>query len=228
MLDVIFISYRESNAEENWRHLLSLVPSARRVHGVEGISRAHRAAAAKSVSKFFFLVDGDNFVLPEFKFALPKEPLQEDSVYVWRARNPVNDLVYGFGGVKIYPKSLFEKEENLRMGRGDLATSAGKHYVVVEEIASETRFNATPLEAWRGAFREAAKLTVNLHQGAGDSRTRERLQTWLTRGQERLHGEWVLKGARAGREFGVRVQEGRESLSKINDFQWLEQRFNTP
>ena len=45
MFDVVFISYQEPNAEENWQALKQRVPVAKRVHGVKGIHNAHVKAA---------------------------------------------------------------------------------------------------------------------------------------------------------------------------------------
>ena len=59
-LDVIFLSYDEPNADENWADLKSKVPWATRVHGIDGSDAAHRAAGEASNTERFILVDGDN------------------------------------------------------------------------------------------------------------------------------------------------------------------------
>ena len=43
--DIIYLSYDEPNAEENYADLLSKVPWAKRVHGVYGSDAAHKACA---------------------------------------------------------------------------------------------------------------------------------------------------------------------------------------
>ena len=45
MMDIIFISYDEPNADQNFEHLLDLAPHAQRIHGIKGIAQAHIAAA---------------------------------------------------------------------------------------------------------------------------------------------------------------------------------------
>ena len=60
-LDVIFLSYDEPNADENWADLKSKVPWATRVHGIDGSDAAHRAAGEASNTERFILVDGDKF-----------------------------------------------------------------------------------------------------------------------------------------------------------------------
>ena len=37
MFDIIFISFDEPNADENWKLLKEIAPHAKRVHGVKGI-----------------------------------------------------------------------------------------------------------------------------------------------------------------------------------------------
>ena len=40
-VDIIFLSYDEPNAEENWADLKKKIPWAKRVHGVEGFQMRH-------------------------------------------------------------------------------------------------------------------------------------------------------------------------------------------
>ena len=40
--DIVFLSYDEPNAEKNYADLLTKVPYAKRVHGVEGSDAAHK------------------------------------------------------------------------------------------------------------------------------------------------------------------------------------------
>ena len=47
MYDIVFISYGEPNADNNWLILKDQFPMAKRVKDVEGIHQAHIAAAKK-------------------------------------------------------------------------------------------------------------------------------------------------------------------------------------
>ncbi len=38
---------------------------------------------------------------------------QVDCLHVWRAKNPINDLIYGVGGVKLFPKKTCNGSERL-------------------------------------------------------------------------------------------------------------------
>ena len=55
MFDIIFISYKEPNADSNFKDLQSRFPIAQRVHGVKGIHQAHIEAAKKALTKMFYV-----------------------------------------------------------------------------------------------------------------------------------------------------------------------------
>lgn len=223
MMDIIFLSYDETNAERNWLALQERFPHARRVHGVKGVKAAHQQAAALSSGDFFFIVDGDNVIHEDFKFTLDFKP-EKDTLYVWRCKNPVNDLVYGYGGVKLYNKFvLLELNKPTSI---DVATTVAVKYKPVMVAASTTVFNATAFEAWRGAFREAVKLTMNVLQNRGDKASNERLQSWRTLGADRLNGNWCLKGANQGHAFALAHAQNPNELARINDFDWFRTQWN--
>ena len=64
--DIVFISYDEPNADDNYAHLLEICPWAMRSHGVWGSDAAHKAAAAMCESDRFITIAADNLVRPEF------------------------------------------------------------------------------------------------------------------------------------------------------------------
>ena len=68
MYDIVFISYKELNADENWEVLKSRFPTAKRIHGVKGIHQAHIAAAKKCFTKMFWIVDADAIIMDDFDF----------------------------------------------------------------------------------------------------------------------------------------------------------------
>lgn len=222
-LDIIFLSYNESNGDENWQDLKARFPRAQRVHGIEGIQEAHQIAAQKSSSHFFFLVDGDNRICSDFAFETPKCDLQDDTIYVWRCRNPANQLVYGYGAVKLYNKTLLSQK--LKEGVKDLASTLAPKYTIISDVASETYFFATPEEAWRGAFRECAKLASECIKNQNLEQTKNRLRQWCENvDQSTPNSEWIQRGALQGKDFGLK-QKHSDDLEKINDFKWLHQQF---
>ena len=220
--DIVFISYLESNADKNWLELKTRFPWAKRVHGVSGIRKAHKMAAARSEKEFFFVVDGDNRIHRNFAFDCGGLDLRSDTIYVWRCFNPANSLVYGYGAIKLYNKNLLEDSKSIY---ADFATAVAAKYEIVHEVASETRFFSTPEEAWRGAFRETAKLASRTIRGQKDCETAERLEAWCSTSNEVENGPWCLLGAKQGREFGERAREAGEGIEKINNYSWLQDQF---
>ena len=101
-------------------HLRLRFPMAKRVHGVKGIHQAHIAAAKKCFTKMFWIVDADAIVMDNFNFDYIVPNHQLDHVHVWRAKNPVNDLVYGYGGVKLFPRQM---TIDMDTSKADMTTS---------------------------------------------------------------------------------------------------------
>ena len=99
-LDFVYISYMEPNKEENWADLKHKVPWAKRVDGVKGFDSAHKAAAEKAETDFFISVDGDNIIDQQFLLqTLDWGKTNKKAVHRWRAKNNINGLVYGNGGL---------------------------------------------------------------------------------------------------------------------------------
>lgn len=218
--DVFFLSYQESNATENWQHLMSRYPKAQRLHGVTGIKKAHQRIAEAAKTDFFFVIDGDNRIESSFDFSPPAH-LDKHTLYVWRAKNPINDLCYGFGGIKLYNKWLLL--ENTKSTSVDIATSIAPKYAPVMIVGSTTYFNASPLESWRAGFRETAKLTLNTLKNPQDTASLERLKIWTTRGEDRPFGRDCLQGAHQGHRYALENHQNETTLAKLNDFDWLNQ-----
>lgn len=221
MYDIVFISYHENAADENYAALKARFPMAKRVDGVKGIHQAHIKAAKKCFTKMFWVVDADARILDDFNFDYVVPEHQLDHVHVWRSQNPVNDLVYGYGGVKLFPRKL---TINMDLTKPDMTTSISDKFIAVEEIANVTAFNTGEFETWKSAFRECAKLSSKIIDRQNNEETEQRLETWCTVGQDRPYGSYVLAGARAGREFGL---SNCDDLKLINDFDWLKEKYDT-
>jgi len=101
--DIIFLSYDEEYADTNYNKLLERFPKAKRLHNEKGILRAHKLAARLSETDMFYIVDADAEIVPTFDFSYQPHSLDRNSVHVWYSHNPVNDLEYGYGGVKLFP-----------------------------------------------------------------------------------------------------------------------------
>jgi len=213
--DIFFISYNEPNAEQNWNSLSYRFPMARRINKVKGIVNAHKVAALQSNTTMFYVVDADAIVDVAFNFDFVAPPWDEDSVYVWHSRNPINDLEYGYGGVKLLPRQTVL---DLKSKHGDMTTSISEKFNVIPLVSNITAFNTDPFSTWKSAFRECVKLSSGLIARQVDYETKHRLDVWCTTGSDKLYGEWAIRGANDGREIG---SNKNANLSSINDFDWL-------
>lgn len=218
-LSVVFISFDEPAAEENFETLRRVVPEARRVHGVLGFDAAHNRAGDIAETPHVVTVDGDNVVRDAGFFARPVELVGEDHVSVvsFSARIRHNGLAYGNGGLKIWPRSL------LRTLRTHERAAGIDHpvdfvwripYVAAQGVPTETVVTAAPFQAYRAGFREGYRLAMtggvlprDAHPDAapGEALARhvtrgnlERIRIWCAVGRDAEHGDWAMLGAREG------------------------------
>ena len=70
------------------------------------------------------------------------------------------------------------------------------------------------------------KLSSKIINGQNNQETLERLEAWCTLGIDQLYGNYAIKGAIAGKEFGLKYLNDKSMLSKINDWEWLTSEFN--
>lgn len=220
--DIIFISYNESNADENYKKLIERFPRAKRVDKVKGIHQAHIAAAELSTTEVFWVVDGDADIVKDFNFDYELEEWEMSFVHVWRSCNPINDLEYGYGGVKLLPRSLTIAMD---VNSPDMTTAISKNFIVKNQVSNYTRFNTDPFSTWKSAFRECVKLASKIIPGQNNNETQHRLDIWKTVGGDRIFGNYSLVGARDGAEYGEKNRDDVNALNKINDFDWLRLRF---
>jgi len=171
----------------------------------------------------FWIVDADAIIVDDFNFDYVVPDHQLDHVHVWRSQNPVNNLVYGYGGVKLFPRKL---TIDMDISKPDMTTSISSKFKVVTELANITAFNTDPFSTWRSAFRECCKLASKVIDRQKSEETNKRLHTWCTVGSDKPFGEYAIQGAKAGTAYGVRNREDVEALKKINDFNWLMEKFN--
>lgn len=230
MLDVVQISYFEQNADENFEILKLFAPHAKRVEGVKGIFNAHQAAAHIAETNNFFVVDADAIIEETFNFNF--RPLstkmeyghfpQTECIYSWRSRNPVNDLLYGYGGVKMFPRKQLLEAKSWNV---DMSTTLGCPFVPQFQISNVTAFNTNPFETWKSAFRECTKLASAIIPNGDNIDNEYRLNIWCSRGEEQPFGKYAIMGANQGREFGTYYRNKDRVLNLINDFDWLREQF---
>jgi hypothetical protein len=215
-LDVVFISYNEPNAEDNWLRVLEKAPYAKRVDGVTGIFNAHKAAARLASTDMFYVVDGDAYLTDDWQFDFSPTIFDRDCAYVWHSRNPVNDLTYGYGGVKLFPRSILTKKR--KWNTLDMFAGLFKKIKVIDTVSNITSFNTDEFSTWRSAFRECVKLYT--------SNQITELNVWLTTGEDKLFGKYAIAGATAGYQFAMNNKDNQQVLNNINNYDWLKEQFN--
>tara|TARA_B110000305_G_scaffold48846_1_gene52503 strand:- start:5934 stop:6599 length:666 start_codon:yes stop_codon:yes gene_type:complete len=220
MYDIAFISYNEVEADYNWQQLKQKYPYAKRTHGIEGIHQAHIEAAKNACTRMFYIVDADAVILNNFDFSYVPPEYELDCVHVWRSQNPINNLVYGYGGVKLFPRN---ETINMDISKPDMTTSISPKFKLMQDVSNITAFNVNEFSTWRSAFRECAKLSSKIIDRQKEEETNERLRIWTTVGRDRPFGEYAIAGAIAGREFGL---SSKSDLGLINNFDWLKEQFN--
>ena len=231
MLDVIFLSYDEPTADENFELLQLFAPHAKRVHGVDGILNAHKECAKASSTNYFYVVDADAIIdeLFTFKFNPSNQKevypgvTEDKCVYTWRSLNPVNKLVYGYGAVKLFPKRQLLESEEFKV---DMTTTIGCPFVPKFQISNITAFNTDPFSTWKGAFRETTKLASSIIPNRDNTDNEYRLKIWCERGIKADFGEYSIMGAQQGRDFGNYYRNKPQTLHLINDYKWLREKFD--
>ena len=211
-LDVIYLSYDEPQKEEFWVKIRNLVPWAKRVDGVKGSDAAHKAAAEASDTDRFILIDGDNLPDPEFFNLVLEIPNVEwaRAVYRWRARNHINGLMYGNGGISSWTREFALGMQTHENTDGTDATVVefcfDPLYWAMHDCYSTTYPNGSAQHAWRAGFREGVKMCLDKGRKPYPSEFRERvhhrnldhLTIWHNIGRDAEHGAWAMAGARQG------------------------------
>jgi hypothetical protein len=222
MLDVFFLSYNEPFADEHYEKLLPVAPHAKRVHGIKGIYNGHKECARQAMTENFYVIDADAILESDFEFDFEPEWHQQDHIFVGRARNPVNGLIYGVGGVKLFPTKIIREANNWLI---DFTTSVAGKFKPMSQISNTNGFNYSPFGAYKSAFRECTKLASKVIHNQKDEETNTRLHIWCTVGKDKLYGKYAIQGAIAGKAWGEKYKNNPKMLDKINDFEWLQQNF---
>lgn len=230
MLDVFMLTFGEPEADDNFRILQEKAPHAKRIDGVEGLLNAHKACAEESKTGYFYVCDADAVITENFAFKFEPSDRREaypgvketECVFTYRSHNPINDLIYGYGAVKLFPKKQLLNVSEFKV---DMTTSIGAKFKPLFEIANITQFNTDPFNTWRSAFREGTKLASGIIDHNKQIDDAYRLEVWKTRGENRRFGEYAILGANQGAEFGEYYRGNSSALSKINDWNWLRKTF---
>ena len=210
-LDTVYLSYDEPQKEEFWIKIKNMVPWAKRVDGVKGSDAAHKAAAAASDTDRFILIDGDNLPDPNFfNHQLSLDSTNSNCVFRWRARNHINGLMYGNGGMSSWTRDFalnMRTHENTD-GRNETTVEFcfDPKYIPMYDCYSTTYPNGSPFQAWRAGFREGVKMCLNRgvkptvaeFKDRVHARNLDHLTIWHNVGADADQGGWAIAGARQG------------------------------
>ena len=238
-LDCIYLTYDEPQKEEFWVKIRNMIPWAKRVDGVKGSDAAHKAAAAASDTERFILIDGDN--MPDAKFfnltmTMP-DGEWESAVFRWRARNHVNGLMYGNGGLSSWTRTFVNNMKTHEATTGSAETEVefcfDPLYWPMYDCYSTTFPNGSAFHAWRAGFREGVKMCLNRGCRPSVSEFRDRvhqrnldhLTIWHNVGRDVEHGIWAIAGSRMGTYMTMITPTWDHRV--VQDFAELEQLWNT-
>ena len=213
--DVIYLSYDEPNKERNYADLLTKIPWAKRVDGVEGSDSAHKACARLAETERVTIIDGDNIIKPELLNQVIELAGHADPnicVLSFPANNIINGLIYGNGSVKNWPTQLvldMKTHENAEPSNDKTQVDFCWEikYLQMKNWMSWVYNNASPRQAWRAGFREGVKMC--LMEGVKPTldkpfdkqvhwKNYHRLVTWMNVGSDVDNGLWAIYGARLG------------------------------
>lgn len=237
MLDIFYLTYKHDYSKENFERIKELAcPGQNVLHvaDIDGIYNAHKECARQSNTSHFFVVDGDAWINDEFDFSYV--PSTTDEVYpetcsaqcthVWRAINPATRRAYGYGGVKLFAREAFFDKAwvEVEFPGVDVTSEVARRgfpYLPIQDISNETRFNSSPFNAWKGAFRECTKLA----SGVATEERRKKLKEWRNPDENASYRADIIQGTIMGENYGsVNIGQG-DKLQKINNWNWLTSEF---
>jgi hypothetical protein len=231
-LDCIYLSYDEPQKEETWVQIQNIVPWAKRVDGVEGSDAAHKAAAAASDTERFILIDGDN--IPDasfFDLQLDIKDEYADCVFRWKARNIINGLMYGNGGLSCWTREFINNMHTHEATDGSDETLVefcfDQKYLAMNNVYSTTFPNGSAKHAFRAGFREGVKMCLN--KGVKPSieefkqqvhaKNFDNLCIWQSVGHDAEYGYEAMYGARYG-TYKLMLTDW--NWHEVRDFAYLE------
>lgn len=221
LLDIIYISNGEPEAERWYEHLVTTCGrKVKRVMNVNGRALAYKAAAELSNTPWFFTVFAKLEVLPDFDWTWQPDWLQEPKHYIFHSRNPVNGLEYGHMGVIVYNKRLV-----LETNDWGLDFTLSKAHAVVPRVSAVAHYNTTPELTWRTAFREVIKLKDDVEK-TGSIESGYRMDIWLTE-SDGFCAEWSIKGAKDAVQYYDNAKGDYTELMRSFEWAWLREYYSS-
>jgi hypothetical protein len=158
------------------------------------------------------LIDGDNLPDPAFFNSTLKllDAQYEQAVFRWRARNHINGLMYGNGGMSSWTRTFVDSMRTHEATDGRDQTQVefcfDPLYWAMYDCYSTTYPNGSPKHAWRAGFREGVKMCLDQGRKPSLAEFRDRvhkrnldhLTVWQNIGLDVDQGAWAIAGARMG------------------------------
>lgn len=229
--DIVFMSLDEPNADANYADLQTKAPWAKRIHGVYGSDACHKAAARVAQTDRFITVDADNIVHEDFfGLELDMDKIGKHDVVSWAGKNVINGLVYGNGGIKLWPKHVVEQmrtHEAADDPKAQVDFCWDIYYHQMNNIYCDVHNNGSAYQAYRAGFREGVKLTLEggvtvdprlIKQRVHD-RNYKRMLVWSSVGADVQNGLWAMFGTRLGAYMTNLAREDFD-FKNVRDFKW--------
>jgi hypothetical protein len=215
LLDIVFISNGEPNAEHNFKRL-SLLPGAKlnrlvRVDNINGRAAAYHAAARVSTTPWFFAVFAKLEVDIDFDFSWQPDYMQQAKHYIFHARNLCNGLTYGHQAMIAYNRQLVLNNPGV-----GLDFTLDSPHEVIPIVSGIAAYNTSDWSTWRTAFREVLKLRASLP----DVENEYRIQQWLKPNQS-IRSELSAAGAQDALDYYDEVAGDFDQLKKSYEWEWL-------
>ena len=234
-IPVVFLSFDEPNADENFEHLIKYHPNrniVHRVHGVKGFDAAHKEACRVADSERFFTIDADCLVRKElWAKELKLDSTIYNSTFSWSSVNIINGLVYGNGGVKLwYSEFVRNMKTHEAAAEGNNTNNIefcwDDSYQQMNNTYGVVVNNSTAYQAFRAGFREGIKM--GLHEGHLIDMDEIKHQMypanyarwliWMTVGRDVENGIWAMYGARLA-AYKLYIEGFDHTM--VNDFDWF-------
>jgi len=218
-LDIIYLSNGEKFADKNYEYLLKVTKGLQnrivRVDGINGRVKAYHAAAEASNTPWMFTIFAKLKIDKYFDWSWQPDRLQSPKHYIFHAKNPVNELIYGHQAMIAYNKKL-ALENN---GKG-LDFTLDDPHSVINILSGVAEFNTDAYSTWRTAFREVIKLQSDTSDISYD-----RLQVWLNKANG-MFAEDCLRGANDAVEYYKQVGGDITKLKYSYEWSWLKEYYD--
>lgn len=236
-MPVVFLSYDEPNADENFEFLKANHPNykkIKRVHGVKGFDAAHKEAARVADAERFFTIDADCRVdRAIWSKSIKLTPDIAQATLSWSSRNIVNGLVYGNGGVKLwYSEHVKNMQSHEAADKEDGRNNVDfcwdpANYKQMNSTYGVVHNNSTAKQAFRAGYREGIKMGLDQGKLVAVEDFNHKMYPanyarwliWMTVGRDIENGAWSIYGARLAARM---LYIDRVDHTTIADYDWFD------